>query len=72
MEGLIDVRPGLGAVVSEYPSSTATERGSCSSELERVVVEAKKLELGLEQVLDSLAQHWQKLDKTARSARRKA
>src|SRR6266568_8994591 len=47
-EGLIEVRSGIGTVVSERASSTAAERGVLlRKELEQLVVEAKKLGLEL-------------------------
>src|SRR6185503_800994 len=43
-EGLIEVQPGLGTVVAERSSSTAGERRNLlKTELEELVVEAKKL-----------------------------
>ena len=66
-EGLIEVRPGLGTVVAEMPSSTAKERGSLlKNELEQLVVQAKKIGLTLEDVEGALRQHWKRL--TARSS----
>src|SRR2546428_11741355 len=47
-EGLIEVHPGLGTVVSERAASTAAERGNLlNAALEQLVVGAKKLGLGL-------------------------
>ncbi len=61
-EGLIEVRPGLGTVVAEMPSSTARERGSLlKNELEQLVVEAKKIGLTLDDVEGALRQHWKRL-----------
>jgi GntR family transcriptional regulator len=73
-EGLIEVRPGLGTMIAEYPSSsTAAERSNLlKRELERVVVEAKKLGLDLDEVTEGLTQHWNRLDGSNRATRRKA
>lgn len=61
-EGLIEVRPGLGTVVAELPPSTPAERGSLlRRELEQLVVEAKKLGLELEEIIEALERHWQRL-----------
>jgi GntR family transcriptional regulator len=62
-EGLIEVRPGTGTVVAERAASTAAERSNLlKKELEQLVVEAKKLGLGLDAVMDSLQQHWRRLN----------
>jgi GntR family transcriptional regulator len=72
-QGVLEVRPGLGTVVAEFRGSTATERGNLlKKEVEQIVVEAKKLGLELEDVTDSIEQHWRRLDGTNRAARRKA
>jgi GntR family transcriptional regulator len=71
-EGLIEVQPGLGTVVAARSSSTATERGNLlKTELEQLVVEAKKLGLELEQVMDAITDHWYRLEGTARPGRRR-
>jgi GntR family transcriptional regulator len=62
-EGLIEVRAGTGTVVSERASSTAAERSNLlKKELEQLVVEAKKLGLDLDEVMQSLEQHWRRLN----------
>jgi GntR family transcriptional regulator len=62
-EGLIEVRSGLGTVVSERSSSTAAERGNLlKNELEQLVVEAKKIGLELDDVMDAVRDHWKRLD----------
>src|SRR5207245_4590935 len=54
-EGLIEVRPGLGAFVAEPTPSTAAERGALlKKELEQLVVEAKKLGLDLVAVTEAV------------------
>lgn len=62
-EGLIEVRPGVGTVVSERTASSAAERASLlKNELEQLVVEAKKIGLELDHVRDALLEHWKRLD----------
>jgi DNA-binding transcriptional regulator YhcF (GntR family) len=62
-EGLLEVRPGIGTVVATPASATAAERRSLlNHELEELVVEAKKLGLGLDDVTTALEQHWALLD----------
>src|SRR3984885_4438472 len=62
LEGLIEVRSGVGTVVSERASSTAAERGNLlKNELEQLVVEAKKIGLELDDVTNALRNHWRRL-----------
>jgi len=64
-EGLLEVRPGLGTVVAALPPSTAGERSRLlRTELEQLVVEAKRLGMRLNDVEDALAEHWKRLDAT--------
>jgi GntR family transcriptional regulator len=61
-EGLIEVRSGVGTVVSEPAASTAAERGNLlKNELEQLVVEAKKVGLELDDVTKALGEHWRRL-----------
>ena len=62
-EGLLEVRPGMGTAVATPPASTAAARSRLlENELEQLVVEAKKLNMSLDQVSGALAAHWQRLD----------
>ena len=62
-EGLLEVRPGVGTVVAEPPASTAAERSRLlRTELEQLVVQAKKLGLSLDEMTKALAAHWERLD----------
>ncbi len=71
-EGLLEVRPGIGTVVT-VPASTAADRGNLlRRELEQLVVEAKKLGLGLTDVLRAVESHWSVLDRSYLESRRKA
>ena len=71
-EGLLEVRPGIGTVVA-VPTSTASDRGNLlRRELEQLVVEAKKLGLGLADVTRALESHWSVLDRSYQESRRKA
>ena len=61
-DGLLEMRPGVGAFVSAAPPSTARERAALlEGEIERLTVEAKRLGLDLDQVLAAVEDHWQKL-----------
>jgi len=62
-EGLVEIRPGIGTVVSKPPQATAAAcAGLLGSELEAVVVEAKKLGMKLADVMAALSHHWERLD----------
>ena len=61
-EGLVEIRLGIGTVVSELPQATAAAcAGLLGSELEAVVVEAKKLGMKLADVMAALSNHWERL-----------
>ena len=61
-EGLLEVRVGIGTVVAALPASTGGERSRLlKGELEQLVVEAKRLGLDLDTVLQAISQHWQRL-----------
>jgi GntR family transcriptional regulator len=62
-EGLLEALPGIGTVVARPPASSAAERRRLlQTELEQLVVEAKKLGMQLDDVLDAVSQHWQRLN----------
>jgi GntR family transcriptional regulator len=61
-EGLLETRPGIGTVVAELPESSRKERGQLlGKEIEELVVEAKHLGIGLDEMLSSFSSHWQRL-----------
>ena len=60
--GLLESRPGLGTVVAAPPPCSALQRTELLGEqIEQIAVEARKLGIGLEEMLESVAQHWKKL-----------
>ena len=62
-DGLLEVRPGMGTIVAKRPASTAAERRALlNDDVERVVVRARKLSLDLDDVVDAVRDHWQRLD----------
>ncbi|HEY6467486.1 MAG TPA: GntR family transcriptional regulator [Candidatus Acidoferrales bacterium] len=72
-EGLLDVHPGLGTIVAaRVPSTAAERRNLLKKDLEPLVVEAKKLGLDLDDVVEALAEHWRRLDDTITTARRRS
>lgn len=61
-EGVLVTTPAVGSVVAERELGGRKERAELlGAELERLVVEAKKLGLGLDEVQAGLAAHWKKL-----------
>jgi GntR family transcriptional regulator len=61
-EGLITINPGIGTVVALDHSATREQlRELLGDEVERVVVEAKKLHLDFDDLLQAMKQHWNRL-----------
>jgi GntR family transcriptional regulator len=61
-QGVLVTTPAVGSVVAEHAAGDRTERAELlGADLERVVVEAKKLGLTLDEVSTGLAAHWKKL-----------
>ena len=61
-EGLLEVLPGIGTVVAAPPPASASERTQLlESEMEQLVVEAKKLGMELDDVQAALSEHWRRL-----------
>lgn len=61
-EGVLITTPAIGSVVAERGEGDRRERAVLlGGELERLVVEAKKLGLTLEEVQAGVATHWRKL-----------
>ena len=61
-EGLLEVQVGQGTVVSTRPTPGATERSKLlREEMEKLVVEAKKLGMELDDVLNGVERHWRRL-----------
>ena len=61
-QGVLITTPAVGSVVAEHAAGDRAERaGLLGADLERVVVEAKKLGLTLDEVSAGLAAHWKKL-----------
>lgn len=61
-DGVLVTTPAVGSVVAEQEAADGREKAELlGDELERVVVEAKKLGLALDEVQSGLAAHWRKL-----------
>jgi GntR family transcriptional regulator len=60
---LIEVLPGLGTVVAKPVASTAADRAQLlHNEVERLVVEAKRLGIKIDALMESVADHWYRLE----------
>jgi len=65
-DGLLETRPGIGNVVATLPDSTRKERTQLlGPEVEQLVVEAKRLGIVRDDILASIAQHWDRLSPDA-------
>ena len=61
-EGILITTPAVGSIVAEHATGDRRDRAELlGSDLERVVVEAKKLGLTLDEARAELAAHWKKL-----------
>lgn len=63
-EKLLRVRPGIGTVVLEMHAPTREQlAGLLGKDLERLAVEARKLQLDCDDVVKAFRQHWNRLDR---------
>ena len=68
--GLLETQPGIGTVVAALPEATTAERTQLlGQEIEQLVVEAKKLGIGLDDMLASLSAHWKRMGPRAGAGR---
>jgi GntR family transcriptional regulator len=62
-ERWLEARPGIGTVVAEIPEPRRGDRKRLlGREVEQLVVEAKRLELDIEEVLEAIQDQWAKLE----------
>ncbi len=60
--GLLEIRPGIGAVVAPRSEVSRKEKARLlEQEIEALVVEAKRLGIEMDEVVESLADHWRRL-----------
>lgn len=65
VEGLIESHPGIGTVVAAQRDGTrAHQRDLLTRQIEPLVVEAKRLGLTEEAVLDAVSDHWRRLSQS--------
>ena len=61
-EGLLEVRPGIGTIMANGSKASPEDRAALlHGNLERLVIDAKRLGLTEEQVTDALRKHWRNL-----------
>ena len=63
-EGLLEVRPGIGTLVARAPAASRVQRRALlGEEVEHLVVEARKLSLDVDEVLEAVKDHWSRYDR---------
>lgn len=63
-EGWLEARPGIGTVVCEPPEARPGEKARLlDHEVEALAVGARRVGLSREELLDAVAEHWDKIDK---------
>jgi GntR family transcriptional regulator len=63
-EGWLEARPGIGTVVATPPEARPAEKARLlDHEVEALVVGARRVGLSREELLDAVAEHWNKIDK---------
>jgi GntR family transcriptional regulator len=61
-DGLLESRPGVGTVVAKRPGSSSSERAALlNRRIEELVVEAKRLSIGRDDVIEAVEKHWSRL-----------
>jgi GntR family transcriptional regulator len=57
--GLLEARPGIGTTVAAWrPASGAGRRAALADQIDRLVVEAKRLGLDVSDVVDAIRREW--------------
>lgn len=70
-ERWLEVRAGIGTVVAERPAVRAGDRKRLLKEdVERLVVEAKKMGVSLQEVVQAISAGWAELDSVAAGRRK--
>lgn len=61
-QGLLEVRPGIGTIVGDGRDGGAAERRSVlERDAERLVVDARRVRLSLQDVLAAIKRHWTRM-----------
>lgn len=66
-DAMLEVRPGIGTLVAGRSGSSAEERRALLREdVERLAVDARHLGLDVQDVVDAVIEHWNRLNRPAR------
>jgi GntR family transcriptional regulator len=66
-EGLLEALPGIGTIVAKAPAPTREQKHALlDKEIERVIVEAKKFSLEIDDVVEAIRHKWKKLNQKER------
>jgi GntR family transcriptional regulator len=61
-QGMLEVKPGIGTIVGKPNEPTSRQKSDLLGEdLEKLVVEAKKINLSLNELTNAVEEHWEKL-----------
>jgi GntR family transcriptional regulator len=64
-EGVLTVHPGIGTVIAKPATGSLEDRSALlDGELERLVVEARRLGLDEDKIIAAVRKHWRKFPKT--------
>jgi GntR family transcriptional regulator len=70
-ERLLENRPGVGTVVATLPEARAGDKKKLlKEEVQRLVVEAKRVGLRIEEVIEAIEGQWESLEKNLEVKRR--
>jgi GntR family transcriptional regulator len=70
-ERWLEVRPGIGTVVCEIPQARPGDRKRLlQREIEQLVVEAKRVELDLDDLVRAIEEQWARLEKVVEVTRK--
>ena len=62
-EGWIEVQPGIGTIVAQLPKARASDRQKLlQQDVERLVVEAKRVGLRMQDLVQAISSEWSKLE----------
>lgn len=60
-QGLLAVRPGIGTVVADHPPAAVDASAVLGDQAERLVIEAKRAGLPLNDLVKAIRAHWARL-----------
>jgi GntR family transcriptional regulator len=70
-ERWLEVRPGIGTIVAEIPEPRPGDRKRLlQREVEQLVVEAKRMDIDIREVVRAIEERWAKLEKAEEVNRR--